>query len=111
MRFINDSYMNSAEIIHWMVDAVNKNGTFILKVPGKPDGTNEADEVAILEAIGGWMQINRKTIYATRLWKIFEEGPHEANGGAGGSKGELDAHDIRFTRIKRGDVAYAIVLS
>ena len=32
-------YMNPQDVIHWLVDTVSKNGTFILNVPGKPDGT------------------------------------------------------------------------
>ena len=93
-----------------MVDAVSKNGTFILNVPGKPDGTIDADEQAIVDAIGTWMQINSEAIYETRPWKVFGEGAHQARGGAFGGAGQLDARDIRFTRNKRGDVFYAIVL-
>lgn len=109
---INHSYMKPVEVIRWMVDAVSKNGTFILNIPGKPDGTNDSDEVTILDAIGSWMQINGEAIYATRPWKIFGEGPHEIKGGAfaGNSTGILDSRDIRFTCNKRGDVVYAIVL-
>ncbi len=110
--FLDHRYMKPGQVIHWKVDAVSKNGTFILNIPGKPDGTNDADEIAILEAIGTWMGINGEAIYATRPWKVFGEGAHEAKGGAfaGHSTSELDARDIRFTRSKRGDVVYAIVL-
>jgi alpha-L-fucosidase len=93
-----------------MVDAVSKNGTFILNVPGKPDGTIDADEEAIVDAIGEWMQINGEAIYATRPWNVSGEGSHHPRGGAFAGTGQLDANDIRFTRNKRGDVVYAIVL-
>ncbi len=111
-RFINHSYMKPVEVIRWMVDAVSKNGTFILNIPGKPDGTNDSDEVAILDAVGNWMQTNGEAIYATRPWKVFGEGPHKIKGGAfaGDSTGVLDARDIRFTENKKGDVIYAVVL-
>ena len=111
-RFINHRYMKPVEVIHWMVDAVSKNGTFILNIPGKPDGTNDSDEVAILEAIGSWMQTNGEAIYATRPWKIFGEGPHAVKSGAfaGRSTSSLDSSDIRFTRNKRGDTIFAIIL-
>ncbi|HEX5399850.1 MAG TPA: alpha-L-fucosidase [Verrucomicrobiae bacterium] len=109
-RLLRHSYMKPGEAIHWMVDAVSKNGTFILNVPGKPDGTIDADEKAIVDAIGGWMQINGEAIYATRPWKVFGEGTHQARGGAFGGAGQLDARDVRFTRNKRNDVVYAIVL-
>jgi alpha-L-fucosidase len=111
-RFRDHSYMKPVEVIHWMVDAVSKNATFILNIPGKPDGTIDADEKAIVDAIGGWMRVNGEAIYATRPWKVFGEGTHQVKGGAfaGQSTGELGAHDIRFTRNKRGDMVYAIVL-
>jgi alpha-L-fucosidase len=111
-RLLQHSYMNPGQAIHWMVDTVSKNGTFILNIPGKPDGTIDADEEAIVDAIGNWLQINGEAIYATRPWKTFGEGAHEVKGGAfsGRSTGQLDARDIRFTRSKRGDVIYAIVL-
>ncbi len=111
-RFLHHSYMKPEQVIHWLVDAVSKNGTFILNIPGKPDGTNDADERAVLDAIGDWMRINGEAIYATRPWKVFGEGAHEAEGGAfaGHSTSQLDARDIRFTRNKSGNVVYAIVL-
>lgn len=93
-----------------MIDAVSKNGTFILNVPGKPDGTIDVDEQAIVDAIGNWMQTNGEAIYATRPWKVFGEGTHRNHGGAFQGAGQLDARDIRFTRNKRNDVVYAIVL-
>ena len=111
-RFLKHNYMKPGQVIHWMVDAVSKNATFILNVPGRPDGTIDADEQAILDAIGDWMTINGEAIYATRPWKVYGEGTHNAKAGsfAGNSTRALDAHDIRFTRNKRGDVVYAIVL-
>ncbi len=102
--------MKPGQAIHWMADAVSKNGTFILNVPGRPDGTIDSDEQAVVDAIGGWMQINGEAIYATRPWKIFGEGAHQSRGGAFGGAGQLDAGDVRFTRNKAGDKVYAIVL-
>jgi alpha-L-fucosidase len=111
-RYANHSYMKPGEVIHWLADAVSKNGTFILNIPGRPDGTNDPDEIAILEAIGRWMDINGEAIYSTRPWKIYGEGPHAAKGGAfaGESTSALDGRDVRYTRSKYGGTVYAIVL-
>ena len=35
-------YLHPRDVIHWIIDAVSKNGTFILNIPGKPDGTIDA---------------------------------------------------------------------
>lgn len=112
-RFINHTYMKPEQVIHWMVDAVSKNGFFLLNIPGRPDGTIDTDEESILDEIGKWMYINGEAIYATRPWKIYGEGPHKVEAGQKkGHKGTrvLDYRDIRFTRNKRGNIVYAIVL-
>ncbi len=105
-------YMPPQEVIHWMIDTVSKNGTFLLNIPGKPDGTIDSKERLILERIGEWFKINGEAIYATRPWTIFGEGPHMIKAGSfqGKSAGELDARDVRFTRNKVASVVYAIVL-
>jgi alpha-L-fucosidase len=105
-------YLPPGDVIHWMVDTVSKNGTFLLNIPGKPDGTIDSKERRILEQIGPWFKVNGEAIYATRPWTVFGEGPHMIKPGSfqGNSIGLLDANDIRYTRNKAGTVVYAIVL-
>ena len=105
-------YLPPADVIHWMADTVSKNGTFILNVPGRPDGTIDAKERRILEEIGMWMKINGEAIYATRPWKIYGEGPVGIKEGSfqGESIKKVTAKDIRYTRNKGGTVLYAIAL-
>jgi alpha-L-fucosidase len=105
-------YLPPRDVIHWMVDTVSKNGTFILNVPGKPDGTIDRKEIAVLDGITEWMQVNSEAIYTTRPWKIFGEGPNAVKTGAfqGDSVSKLGAADIRFTRNKANTVVYAIFL-
>jgi len=105
-------YTPPRDIIHWMIDAVSKNGTFILDIPGKPDGTIDSKEIAFLDQLTDWMQVNGEAIYATRPWKVFGEGPDMVKSGAfqGGSVSKLGPKDIRFTRNKANSIVYAIVL-
>ncbi|HEX4022654.1 MAG TPA: alpha-L-fucosidase [Acidobacteriaceae bacterium] len=112
-------YLHPRDIIHWLIDAVSKNGTFILNIPGKPDGTIDRKEIAILDKITDWMQVNGEAIYATRPWKVFGEGPNMKNrestaaGGGndtGTSVSNLGPTDIRFTRNKANTVIYAFTL-
>ncbi len=105
-------YLPPRQVVHWLVDTVSKNGTFLLNIPGKPDGTIDRKERLILERIAEWFKINGEAIYATRPWTVFGEGPHMIKPGSfqGKSIGQLDASDIRFTRNKAGTVVYAIAL-
>ena len=107
-------YLPPQQVIHWLVDTVSKNGTFILNIPGKPDGTIDSKEIAVLDQITAWMKINGEAIYETRPWKIYGEGPSKAQE-AGAFKGRqsisgLGVKDIRFTRNKANNVIYAIFL-
>jgi alpha-L-fucosidase len=105
-------YTPPRDIIHWLIDTVSKNGTFILNIPGKPDGTIDSKEIAFLDSLTEWMQINGEAIYATRPWKIYGEGPDTVKSGSfqGNSVNRLGPKDIRFTRNKANTVIYAIVL-
>ncbi len=106
------AYMHPREVIHWLVDTVSKNGTFILNIPGRPDGTIDSKERLILERIGAWLSVNGEAIYATRPWKVYGEGPNAIHAGnfQGTSVKQLSASDIRFTRNKAGTLLYAIAL-
>jgi alpha-L-fucosidase len=105
-------YLSPRDAVHWLIDTVSKNGTFILDVPGRPDGTIDSKEIAVLDGITSWMQVNGEAIYETRPWKIYGEGPNNVKGGAfgGNSIQALGAKDIRFTRNKANTVIYAIAL-
>ena len=105
-------YMHPREVIHWMIDTVSKNGTFILNIPGKPDGTIDRKEKLILEKLGQWFSVNGEAIYSTRPWKVYGEGPNMIKAGSfqGNSIRSMGVKDIRFTRNKANTVVYALVL-
>ena len=105
-------YLHPRDVIHWMIDSVSKNGTFILNIPGKPDGTIDRKEIAVLDRIADWMQANGEAIFETRPWKIYGEGPDQVKSGSfqGKSVAQLNAKDIRFTRNKANTVIYAMAL-
>ncbi len=116
--FDQHEYKSAATIIPMLADIVSKNGNLMLSVPIRGDGTIDSDEVKIVGDIGAWLQVNGESIYATRPWKVFGEGPSTKTFEKGQFDGQSDTHktpftpeDIRFTQSMDGRTLYAIVLA
>jgi alpha-L-fucosidase len=95
-----------------LADIVSKNGNLMLNIPVRGDGTIDEKERAIVEEIGEWMKANGESIYGTRPWKVFGEGPAiehaaplAAQGFNEGKGAALTARDWRFA--VKGEVLYA----
>jgi alpha-L-fucosidase len=113
--FDNHRYKSAKTVIHTLVDVVSKNGNLMLSVPVKGNGNIDSDERKIVEEIGRWMKANSESIYDTRPWTIFGEGPAlentaplSAQGFNEGKGKPMEAQDIRF--VVKGDVLYATVM-
>jgi alpha-L-fucosidase len=104
-------YKDVDNIVDDLVDIVSKNGTLLLNIGPKPDGTIADQEVAMLRAIGHWLAINGEAIYGTRPWKKFGEGPTQVVAGpfADVKREAFTGADYRFT-TKNGTL-YAIALA
>ncbi|HKK11631.1 MAG TPA: alpha-L-fucosidase [Flavobacteriaceae bacterium] len=107
-------YKSAKMVIHTLIDIVSKNGNLLLNIPVRGDGTIDDKEIAILEEIADWMDINKESIFDTRPWRVFGEGQvaDEANPmqGPGFNEGkvQLSEKDIRFNQ--KGNILYASVL-
>lgn len=110
-----DGYKTAKTVIQTLVDIVAKNGNLMLNIPVRGDGTIDEKERKIVEEIGRWMKVNGESIYATRPWKIFGEGPaQEASAqlstqGFNEGKGKAFTYeDIRFA--SKDNVLYATAM-
>ena len=81
------------------MDIVSKNGSLLLNIGPRPDGTIPEPEVAMLRAIGGWLRVNGEAIYGTRPWTQFGEGPTRVVEGpfADTKRKPFTSQDVRFT--------------
>jgi alpha-L-fucosidase len=111
----NHQYKTAKMVIHNLIDIVSKNGTMLLSVPVRGDGTIDSDETAIVEEIATWMKTNGECIFSTRPWKIFGEGPAQesakpltAQGFNEGGGKPFSSLDYRFTT--KGNTLYIIAL-
>ena len=103
-------YKCAAAVIHDLIGIVSKNGSLLLNIGPRPDGTIPEEEVQVLREMGAWLAQNGEAIYGTRPWKASGEGPTQvADGSFKDTKREaFTSADVRFTR--KGDTLYAICL-
>jgi alpha-L-fucosidase len=104
-------YKAPLELIADLVDIVSKNGALLLNVGPRADGTIPDAEVAMLEQIGAWLDVNGRAIYGTSPWRIAGEGPTAVPEGefTDGDRQPYTAADIRFTAA--GGDLFATVLA
>jgi alpha-L-fucosidase len=107
----NQDYKTATDIVCNLVDVVSKNGTLLLNIGPRPDGTIPEPEEKVLLEIGKWLAINGEAIYGTRPWQVFGEGPTEISEGSftDAKPVAFTGEDIRFTT--KGDTLYAIALA
>ena len=91
-----------------LVDIVSKNGNLLLSIPLRADGTYDEKEAQVLDDLEAWMTQNGESIFGTRPWVKFGEGPVaekdikiNAQGFNDGQFGNMDYRDIRFNQTKK----------
>ncbi len=104
----NNQYKSAAFVVRELVDVVSKNGCLLLNVPLRADGTYDEKEAAILDDLEAWMKQNGESIFGTRPWVKFGEGPIadsdikiNAQGFNDGMYNKMTAEDIRFNQTAK----------
>ena len=109
----NNRYKSAEQVISMLVDIVSKNGNLLLSIPIRADGTIDDKERAILADIKAWMDVNGNSIYGTRPWKTFGEGPsaeasRPINAQGFNENNNYSAADVRF--VQRNDTVFATIM-
>ena len=113
-RFFDGTYKTAQAVIQTLVDVVSKNGNLLLSVPVKGDGTIDSLEYKVVCEVGTWLKANGESIYGTRPWVIFGEGPAVdspqplKNQGFNEGKVTFTSADIRY--VTKGKTLYATTL-
>jgi len=91
-------YKPVGQVVRMLVDIVSKNGTLLLSIPQRGDGTIDEREVAFLHGMAKWNAVNGEGIFSSRPWRIFGEGPTQVpRGRAADQPLPYTAGDLRFT--------------
>ncbi|MDE6832150.1 MAG: alpha-L-fucosidase, partial [Muribaculaceae bacterium] len=109
-----NKYKSAATVIRMLVDVISKNGNLLLSIPVRADGTIDEKEQKILADIKAWMDVNGESIYGTRVWSTFGEGPlaeavnpMNAQGFNEGQK--YTSADVRY--VSKEDRIYATIMA
>ncbi len=103
-------YYTTTAMLHALIDRVSKGGNMVLNIAPMADGTIPSGQQTVLRGIGDHLKRAGESVYATRAWSSFGEGPTQMGGGSFTTPREGTNRDIRFTRSKDNTVLYATVL-
>ena len=105
------SYYSTAAVLHALVDRVSKGGNVLLNFSPMADGTIPQAQKDLLLGIGGWLKKYGESIYSTRAWSVYGEGPTKMGGGSGFTSPKAGTgQDVRYTRAKDTSAIYVIFL-
>ena len=104
----NHGYRSATNLVKQLVDIVSKNGNLLLNIPLRADGTYDDKADSFLNELEAWMTVNGESIFGTRPWVKFGEGPVaekdiqiNSQGFNEGQYNGMDYHDIRFNQTKK----------
>ncbi|MEV4141478.1 alpha-L-fucosidase [Dactylosporangium sp. NPDC049742] len=103
-------YYPANALLHTLIDRVSKNGNMVLNIAPMADGTIPSGQRTVLLSIGDYLRRFGESVYSTRAWSAFGEGPTQMGGGTFQTPRTGTAQDIRFTRSKDSRVLYATIL-
>ena len=110
----NNGYKSGATVVRMLIDVVSKNGNLLLSIPVRGNGSIDDKERRVLADIKAWMDVNSESIYGTRMWKTFGEGPlaEAANpmNAQGFNEGQAySAQDVRY--MQKDGAVYATIMA
>lgn len=92
-------YKSSKELLCYLIDVVSKNGSLLLNVGPKADGSFAKEDLDILHDIGSWLSVNGEAVYHSKPWRYAAEGPTQETDGpfSDATPTNYTSKDFRFT--------------
>lgn len=94
-------YRKADWVLKNLVDVTSKNGTMLLNVVLRPDGGLDPEVETLLHDLADWMKINSESVFGTRPWITYGEGPTRVANGSFREDFPFTAKDVRY--VTKGD--------
>ena len=96
-------YKTTGHVIELLCDVISRNGTMLLNIIQKPDGSLDEEVDYMLDELAAWFSVNAEAVYGTRPFKVCGEGPNisfmaEDKGPLPETRCEWTSGDLRFTQ-------------
>ncbi|WP_093988889.1 alpha-L-fucosidase [Massiliimalia timonensis] len=102
-------FKKAGHIIEMLVDIISKNGTMLLNILQKPDGSIDEETTYLLEELADWFPVCGEGVYGTRPWRVNAEGDSRVViNGFQEDAVAWNPSDFRFTQ--KGSTVYAFMM-
>jgi alpha-L-fucosidase len=103
------TYKRPGHIINMLVDIISKNGSLLLNILQRPDGTIDEEAEYILRELAAWNAVCAEGVYGTRPWRVFGEGETSVTiSGFTEEATPWTSADFRF--VCKGKTLYAFIM-
>lgn len=111
--YSGNRYKSAEQVVSMLIDIVSKNGNLLLSIPIKGNGSIDERERTVLNGIKEWMDQNGESIYGTRPWKTFGEGPlaeavNPMTAQGFNENNNYSSRDVRY--VQRNDSVFATIM-
>ncbi len=90
------SYRKADWVLKTLVDTCSKNGNLLLNIVMRPDGSLDPEVETLLHDLAAWMKTNGESIFGTRPWVTFGEGPTRVMSGSFREDFPYTSQDVRY---------------
>lgn len=102
-------YKTPRHILDILIDSIAKNGTLLLNILQRPDGTIDEQADWILSELAKWFAVNGEAVYGTRSFRVSGEG-HSSVIIDGFREDQVDWQEDDFRFVQKDGVLYAFVM-
>ena len=102
-------YKTPRHILDILIDSIAKNGTLLLNILQRPDGTIDEQADWILSELAKWFAVNAEAVHGTRPFRVSGEG-HSCVVIDGFREDQVVWQEDDFRFVTKGDVLYAFIM-